>query len=120
MTPAEAREILEPALDYAGGTHLWSDIVQGLEEHRYLLWPGVRSAIVTEIIEYPRVRTLHFFLAGGAIAELEVMVPGILEWGRTKGCTSASLTGRLGWTRSFLSKDGWTPTAVLMTKAITP
>jgi hypothetical protein len=115
----EAREILQPALDYAGGTHLWEDIHQGIAEGRYLLWPGVRSAILTEIIEYPRQRTLHFFLAGGNIAELEAMVPGIIEWGRSKGCTSASLTGRMGWSRSFLTRtEGWKSTAVVMTKEL--
>lgn len=119
MILAEARQYLEPALDYAGGTHLWDDIVQGIAEGRFQFWPGIRSAIITEIIEYPRQRTLHFFLAGGNQPELEVMLPGILQWGRSRGCTSASLVGRQGWTRSFLTRtEGWKPRSVVMTKEL--
>ena len=119
MTLDEARDYLEPALSYAGGTHLWEDIVQGVAEGRYQYWPGARSAIITEIIEYPRQRTLHYFLAGGNLAALEVMVPLINEWGRKHGCTAASMVGRRGWERSFLSRtEGWTPTAVVMTKEL--
>lgn len=116
MTLDEARPVLEKALDLAGGTHTWEDVVQAVHTGHLQFWPGVRSAIITEIIEYPRMRTLHFFLAGGNIAELKVMLPPIEAWGQSKGCTSASLTGRLGWSRSFLTQDGWTPKAVVMTK----
>jgi hypothetical protein len=115
------RELIESALAYSGGTHTYEDVLQMVEEERLQLWPGVHSVIVTEIIEYPRKRTLHFFIAAGNIAELEQMYPVVEQWGVMKGCTAASLVGRPGWTRSFLSrKEGWKDGLVLMQKDLLP
>lgn len=119
MTDLErARPHIEAALSYANGTHSFADVEAGLTTGKYLLWPGVNSAVVTQIVEHPRQRTLHFFLAGGNLAELEVMLPTIIEWGRTQGCTAASLTGRRGWERTFLKREGWNADLVVMTKEI--
>lgn len=113
-----ARPHIEAALSYSGGTHTFDDVVKGVSTGKFVFWPGVNSAIITEIIEYPRQRTLHFFLAGGNMAELEVMLPGILNWGREQGCTTASLTGREGWARSFLKREGWNKKLIVMTKEL--
>ena len=114
----QARPHIEAALYYAGGTHSYDDVVAQIHEGRLQFWPGPHSAVVTEIQEYPQRRTLHFFLAGGNLAELEVMLPGIMEWGRTQGCTAASMTGRRGWERTFLKREGWTANLVVMTKEL--
>lgn len=99
---------IEAALVYAGGTHTFDDIVAGVAAGDYQFWPGPSSVVITEIVEYPRLRALNFFLAGGGnLAELEAMTPHILEWGRTQGCTRALFTGRRGWTRTFLTRTGW-------------
>lgn len=118
ITLEEARPQIEAALSYSGGTHNFNDVCEQITAGRLQFWPGPRSVVVTEIIEYPRQRTLHFFLAGGHMAELEAMLPTILEWGRAQGCTSASLTGRKGWVRSFLKDEGWNESLVTMTKAL--
>src|SRR3546814_5288752 len=57
------------ALSFSGGTHTYDDVVEGVNTGRYVFWPGPNSAVITEIIEYPRQRTLHFFLAGGNRSE---------------------------------------------------
>lgn len=116
LTLAEARPHIEAALTYAGGTHLYEDIAEMVADGRLQFWPGPHSAIVTEIIEYPRCRSLHFFLAGGRIEELRLMLPPILAWGKAHGCSHATLTGRKGWTRSFLVDEGWHDSLVMMTK----
>jgi hypothetical protein len=119
VTLEEARPVLEPALAYAGGTHTYDDVCSLVEEGRLQYWHFGRSAVVTEILQYPRKKILSFFLAGGNLAELHAMLPGLLEWGRSEGCTEAFLTGRAGWTRSFLARqEGWESGLVLMTKAI--
>lgn len=102
------RRYIEDALTYSSGTHDFEDIVAGVEAGTLQYWPGLSSAIITEIIDTPKKRLLHFFLAGGNLAELEVMWPLIREWGKSQGCTSASLVGRRGWERTFLAKHGWT------------
>lgn len=110
---------IEAALGYAGGTHTFEDIRAAVEAGDLQYWPGVRSVIITEIIQYPQKRALNFFLAGGDLAELEAMYPLIEEWGKTRGCVVAVMTGRRGWERSFLTrKEGWKPTLVVLEKEL--
>lgn len=111
-----ARPYIKTALEYAGNTHTLDDVAEGVREGRFQYWPSEsgRSAIVTEVLEAPRQRTLHFFLAGGDLQELEQMHERLLEWGRAVGCTRATLAGRPGWARSFLTRAGWRPSALLM------
>jgi hypothetical protein len=113
------RSQIEAALAHAGGTHTFEDIQAAVEAGSLQYWPGPRSAIVTEIIQYPRARALNFFLAGGELAELEAMYPLIEEWGRSQGCTVAVMSGRKGWERSFLTrKEGWEPKLVVFEKTL--
>lgn len=105
---------IEDALEYADGTHTLDDVRAGIEAGRFLLWTGPHSAVITEIVQYPQLRALNFFLAGGRLEELEIMLPLMLQWGKTQGCTRATLTGRPGWSRSFLTKYGWTNRSVTL------
>lgn len=116
------RDYIENALAYAGGSHTFKDVCDAVAEGRMQFWPGEHAVVITEIIAYPQHRTLNFFLAGGssgsALAELEAMEPGILEWGRAQGCTQAVFTGRKGWERTFLVRSGWEPKLVVFEKPI--
>lgn len=86
---------------------------------RLQFWPGRSSVIITEIIEYPRYKVLNFFLAGGgSLAELQAMTPLIEEWGRLNGCKKATLVGRKGWERTFISRDGWRKTLSVFEKPL--
>lgn len=118
ITLEEARPFLQKALDLAGNTHTIEDLQAMIDEGRVIFWPGINSAVITEIIEYPQKRTLHFFLAGGNLAELEAMYPAIEAWGKEQGCTTASTSGRPGWERTFLKREGWIPRTVVMTKEL--
>lgn len=109
---------LERALVYANGTHTVADIEAGVADGRFQKWENGGSVVITEILDSPRVRTLHFFLAGGSLEELRPMLEPIIEWGRREGCTRASLIGRLGWMRSFMRGAGFKPTALVMEKEL--
>lgn len=102
------------ALAHAGGSHTEADIDAAVARGEMQRWDGEDSTIITEIKETPQKRSLNFFLAEGNLRELEVMLPGILEWGRAHGCTRAYMIGRAGWQRSFLKRLGWTMEAILM------
>ena len=95
------------ALAHAGDTHSVADVHAMIAAGHAQLWPGPASVIVTEIITHPRQRLLNFFLAAGVRRELEAMTPIVLDWGRAQGCTRATLVGRKGWQRTFLARDGW-------------
>ena len=110
------RHHVEAALEYSGGTHGIEDIAEGLKKGRFQLWPADDSVVVTEIIVYPRLKNLHFFLAGGDLDELRLMRPLIESWGRDMGCTRVSLAGREGWSKTFLRDEGYKPKWFVLSK----
>lgn len=110
------RHHVEAALEYSGGTHGIEDIAEGLKKGRFQLWPANDSVVVTEIIVYPRLKNLHFFLAGGDLDELRLMRPLIESWGRDMGCTRVSLAGREGWSKTFLRDEGYKPKWFVLSK----
>lgn len=114
----EYKTYIESALEYADQSHSFDDICDLVEKGLLQFWPGPNSAILTEIIAYPRYRVLNFFLAGGTLSELEVMYSAIESWGAAQGCDRAVLTGRKGWERTFLARKGWNPTLVVYEKTL--
>lgn len=111
------RPYIEAALEYAG-THRIEHIEAGIEAGAFQFWPGHRSAIVTEISEYPLAKCMHFFLAGGDIKELQEMARYIEQAARRLGCTRMTLAGRRGWLRSFLVDDGYQDSWAVMAKEL--
>jgi len=111
------RHHIEAALEYSGGTHVYEDVERAILSGRMQIWPGKKSAAVTEIIEYARKKVLHVFLAGGEMDELIDMIDSATAWGRTQGCTSLTLSGRRGWER-VLTRHQFKPVMVVMERAI--
>jgi hypothetical protein len=103
------RHHVAAALEYSGGSHSVEDIAEGIRQGHFQFWPALDSIIVTEIIVYPQLKDLHFFLAGGDLDELRLMQPIIESWGKSEGCSRVSLAGRKGWERSFLRDRGYEP-----------
>lgn len=107
------RELIESALAYSGGTHTFEDVQEMVATGRAQLWPAPRGVAITEIVEYPRKRVLHIFLAAGEMDQLLDMIESAERWGRTQGCTSLTMSGRMGWQR-VLDKHGFKPLLVTM------
>ena len=110
---------IEAALERAGNTHAIEDIRGLVLAQDAQFWPGERSAIVTEILIYPKARLLHLWLAGGDLIELtEGLLPRIEAWGReVEHCARSTLMGRAGWERT-LAPLGYAPAARLLTKEL--
>lgn len=82
-------------------------------------WPGINSAIVTEVVETPKLRSLHIWLVGGDLKELvEDMLPVLTDFAKRAGCTKMSVAGRKGWERVLLGK-GFVPAWRVAMKDIT-
>ena len=114
------RRQIEAALEHAGGTHTFEDVVALVADGKLQFWPGPHSAIITELVDHPRLREVRFFLAGGRADELERMEPVVLAWAKTQGCTRATMLGRRGWQRSFLVRHGWKlPKLAVLEKSLT-
>jgi hypothetical protein len=87
-------------------THTIEDVEQGIVAGKYVFWPASKSAAITEIHEFPRVKHMHIFLAGGDLDELRGMVPMWQSWARFNKCAKVTLCGRRGWERA-LKQQGW-------------
>ncbi|TAK98939.1 MAG: hypothetical protein EPO08_17705 [Rhodospirillaceae bacterium] len=85
-----------------------------LLQGRLRLWAGEKSAIVTEIVTFPRLKAVNCFLVGGDLSELFMIEKKIVEYAKAEGCSRITGGGRFGWTRvlkdykvvgSFMYKD---------------
>lgn len=110
------RELLARALAHdPAPNYTIDDVEEAIVTGRMRLWPGEKSAVVTEIGEYPQGKVLHYFLAAGDLTELARMEAPIVAWAKAQGCVRATLVGRRGWARSFLTRDsGWRDTDMVL------
>ena len=70
QTLTHSRKFIEPILDQLK-THTWDDILWGIENGYLYLYSFENSALVCEFVNYPRLRALNIFLAGGDLNELK-------------------------------------------------
>jgi hypothetical protein len=114
---ARCHDWLAAALNRAGGTHTMDDVLASVACGDMQFWPGARSAIVTEIVQYPRKRACNFFLVGGDLAELLDMKPDIEAWAASVGCDLMQCGGRKGWERVLTD---YRAKFVVLTKELVP
>jgi hypothetical protein len=100
------RPFVADALAYSHGTHSIGDVEAAIAAGEATFWPGQGSAMVTEILDLPGAKVLHFWLCGGDLDELQRMRAFIEGVGQAQGCTKASTAGRRGWSR-VLKDDGY-------------
>ena len=113
------RDHIQAALDHGGNTHTFEDVRDMILAGRLQIWPGPRGCAVTEIIEYPRKKVLHCFLAGGEMDQIIDMIDSAIEWGKTQGCEGLTLSGRMGWQR-VLAKHGFKPVLLTLERPFLP
>lgn len=106
----EVRPWLVPALDDADEAELLAKLGAGAAQ----LWAGDGAAMVTQITED---RICHCWLAGGDLAEILRLRPGVEAWARGMGCVAATIDGRKGWER-VLGALGYRQIAGLLRKAL--
>ena len=120
-TPLEAmlpyRKMLVEALEHSGGSHTFQDIVNAVEMQSMQFWPMERSCLVTEVINYPNLKTLHIFLAGGDLQEIK-SIDNTLEFlCQEIGADYISLSGRRGWIKA-LADIGYELSHVTLAKKV--
>lgn len=103
---ARCRQWIEDALEYSGGTHEFEDIVAGIHRGAFQFWPAPKGAAITEIIEFPKKRVLHVFLAGGELDQIVDMDESAGKFAKAAGCSAMTIAGRKGWEK-VLKKNGW-------------
>ncbi|HZC15654.1 MAG TPA: hypothetical protein VE309_02730 [Caulobacteraceae bacterium] len=74
------------------------DIEAALARGEAVLWPGEACALVSEFVTYPSgERASQVMSAGGDLAEILSMVPGMEAFARLNGCAISTVEGRRGW-----------------------
>lgn len=109
------RPWIEAALPYTDDTHTIEDVEAALGRNEMALFPLQRSAFVCEVINYPRLKDLHIFLAGGDLEELKSAEPLLHKAATALGCSRISIAGRLGWARAV---GGWNRKWLVLIKTI--
>ena len=108
MTGAEKAHRLQKALEYGGGTHRLDDVVRMLKAGEARLWENEGGVIVTEVEQYPLLRTVRFWLIAGELKQCLALEDQINEWAIGEGCSVATAMGRKGWGR-VAAPTGWRP-----------
>lgn len=98
---------LQAALD-KGGEHDLAHVLDEIKAGRAFLFAGERSAVVVEVHGL----VLHFWLAGGELAEIVSIVVGVEAFGRGHGFQMTTIKGRKGWqrvlrSRGYVPRDGY-------------
>lgn len=105
------------ALGHGGGTHTLADLVDEIDAGRAQLWRTNDAVIVTEVNDTPQHKVLHFWIATGDLEEVIRLSEVAIEWGKSVGCTRATLAGRRGWVKA-LADHGWAEELTVMGREI--
>lgn len=100
------RPWIESALALSGGTHLFQDVVDSVKIGTMQFWNAPEGCMVTEILEYPRKKVFHIFLAGGELDQIRDFSDSAIYFAKLNGCTAMTLAGRKGWVKA-LKQLGW-------------
>jgi hypothetical protein len=114
-TWSRAREHLLDAIEQTNGTHNEDDVLLMLLNgtHGSKLWLFEKSALITEFINFPRLKALNVWLVGGDLDELRTVEPQLIEYAKQNQCIRISGGGRFGWSRV---RSDWKKAGVYMYK----
>lgn len=93
-------------------THSSEDVKRLLVDNSCQLWvefeEGIKSIVVTEVIQYPQKRRLRIWIAS-AVDEKKANWQGyeeiITKFAKEKDCKEIETIGRIGWGRIFKSAE---------------
>jgi hypothetical protein len=111
------RKMLVEALNHSGGSHTFQNIVDAVQNEVMQFWPMEKSCLVTEVINYPNLKTLHIFLAGGDLEEIKSIDSTLEFLCQEIGADYISLSGRRGWIKA-LADIGYELSHVTLAKKV--
>ncbi len=96
--------LLKPAVDLHDGYYM-RDVYNELRSGRQMLWVyaigrEIKAAIVVEVLQYPRKRSVMVVFAGGALmVEWLEYFETLKQYARAVGAKDIEVIGRCGWAR---------------------
>ena len=109
--------VIHATIPRLNGTHTYDDLVGMILHGRVKFWALENSFALTEVVEYPRLKCYHIFLAGGRLDEFVKATPQVVAEAKRLGCTRLTQTGRKGFERALRSA-GWEITHTTMSLEI--
>jgi len=106
MSGRERRRRFEGALHYAGEMHSVADVIAKVREGRAQYWEAGDTSVVTEVLTYPRLRAVNYWLVAGRLPDCFALQDQIEPWALENGCSVAVATARSGWLR-VCHRFGW-------------
>ena len=94
------KPLLVKAMKYQD-TYTIDDIEDKIRNGIALLWPGKKSAMVTELALFPQMKAMNLLFCGGDYEELEEMLPSIEAFAKAAGIKRLYGGGRKGWIRKI-------------------
>lgn len=111
----DVKEYMQGAADYTYGRYDVEDILDSITDYDHTLWiafdvEGIKGAVVTNFIDYPRKRMLCMNFCGGVgVSDWQAPMLKLLQsWAKDNDCDGIESTGRMGWSKVFKS-DGYKP-----------
>jgi len=95
-----AKPYIEEALRHTDCYNI-EDVEDHIRQGIFHLWIGEKSAMITEIISYPRLKAMNLLFCGGDYKELQSMLPSMEQFAKHFGCTRLYGGGRKGWIRKI-------------------
>jgi len=106
-------DYMEGAAKYTHGRFNLQDIKDGLYKNKWQLWIAfdenkIYGAVITEVIQYPRLNALILHFTGGTQLKLwkDDMLFLLRRFASDNGCKTIESYGRIGWKKVF-EKDGF-------------
>ena len=78
-----------------------SDIKEKIHQGMFHIWGGKNSVMITEFVEYLRVKVMNLLFCAGDYKELEAMLPSFEQFAKHFGCKRIYGGGRKGWLRKI-------------------
>tara|TARA_R110000751_G_scaffold13143_8_gene44469 strand:- start:1756 stop:2154 length:399 start_codon:yes stop_codon:yes gene_type:complete len=114
-----ALPMIVDAMDVLGGTHELPDLIQLIMNGDLTLWISKKSFMLTEVVEYPRLKELNMFLVGGNLEELLEYDDPVTEYAIGQGCARIEGHARPGFGRNRTMRAiGFVPRQTVVSKEI--
>tara|TARA_R100000149_G_scaffold66279_1_gene44139 strand:- start:587 stop:991 length:405 start_codon:yes stop_codon:yes gene_type:complete len=91
---------IQKAVKYQDGYTI-EDIESKIRQGIFHLWPGKKSAMITEFVIFPQHRALNLLFCGGSFQELKEMLPYIESFARRAKVKRLYGGGRKGWLKKL-------------------
>jgi hypothetical protein len=112
----DVEPFVNKALKYASGKYEPGDVQELVIRFGYPLWiafddDGIKGAVITRFIQYPRKKYLFLEFCGGrdGFSWKAPMLSVLRSWAKDNGCDGIEGAGRDAWQRVFKG-DGYKPT----------